>query len=136
MNRLTSPLFTTRRCIMPPDRNGRYRQANAPMRRTVFCTGCNSSVYPTAGRRWKPVSQLCLACDTKRMYVRLTIRIPPRRLCTLCRQVGKRRRVASEFGVRSWWPGRSEVPFRPSSTASIFCRLAAVYHSTYSALLL
>jgi hypothetical protein len=48
----------------------------------------------------------------------------------------KRRRVASEFGVWSWWPGRSEVPFRLSSTASIFCRLAAVYHSTYSALLL
>jgi hypothetical protein len=47
-----------------------------------------------------------------------------------------RRRVASEFGVRSWWPGRSDVPFRLSSTASIFCRLAAVYHSTYSTLLL
>src|ERR1700679_3294106 len=48
----------------------------------------------------------------------------------------KRRRVASEFGVWSWWPGRSEVPFRLSSTASIFCRLAEVYHSIYSALLL
>jgi hypothetical protein len=84
-----------------------------------------------AGNRFRSSVWLVIQ---KRMYVRLTIRIPPRRLCTLCRQVGwsKRRRVASEFGVRSWWPGRSEVPFRPSSTASIFCRLATVYHSTYS----
>jgi hypothetical protein len=80
--------------------------ANALHRRTVLCqcTGCNTSVYPT-GRRWKPISQLCLACGTKKnnanaltvaqhgegddddhpehraTAVGLTIRITPRPLC-------------------------------------------------------
>jgi len=37
----------------------------------------------------------------------------------------KRRRVASKFGVRSWWPGRSEPIPGPSSTTSLFCRLSS-----------
>jgi hypothetical protein len=82
--------------------------ANPLHRRTVLCTGCNTSVYPTR-HRWKPISQLCLACDIKKNNVdaltvaqhgetaetvdddhpehratgvRRTIRFPPRRLCT------------------------------------------------------
>jgi hypothetical protein len=39
--------------------------ANALRRRTVLCTDCNTSVYPT-GRRWKLISQLCLTYDTKK----------------------------------------------------------------------
>jgi hypothetical protein len=40
-------------------------RANSTRRESVVCTGCNTSVYPT-GRRWVPISQLCLACDTKK----------------------------------------------------------------------
>jgi len=63
-------------------------RAHSPRRETVLCTGCNQFVHRT-GRCWKPISQLCLSCDTKKNdAARLTIRVPPRRrLCTLCRQV-------------------------------------------------
>src|SRR6266705_921449 len=44
----------------------------------------------------------------------------------------KRRRVASEFGTRSWWPERSEASSCLSFTTSIFCRPAVVCCSTYS----
>jgi hypothetical protein len=55
---------------MLPLGNGGNRRVhtNAQQQGTVLCTGCNSSVYPT-GRHWKPISQLCLACDTKKNNV-------------------------------------------------------------------
>src|SRR5450755_2424416 len=84
--------------------------ANAPLRRgTVLCTGCNTVVYPT-GLRWNPFSRLCLACHSQKTHadtlrhaqhrvhndddvvdrstaVTLTIRLPPRRPCSLCHKV-------------------------------------------------
>jgi hypothetical protein len=80
--RSSSPVVSSQ-FIMPRFTNGRNNR-----RATVLCTGCNQSVYPT-GRRWNPISQLCVSCDTRKSdaAARLTIRLPPRRLCTLCSQV-------------------------------------------------
>jgi hypothetical protein len=62
--------------------------ANALRRRTVLCTGCNTSIYPT-GRRWKPISQLSLVCDTKRtMLMHLLSHNMARRSTTTTLNIG------------------------------------------------
>ena len=57
-------------------------------------------------------------------------------VCVMRCRESKRRRAASEFGMRSWWPERSGPGASSclSFTASIFCRLAVVCCSTYSSL--
>ena len=112
--RLQTPLLGPGQCSGTRRRETGTARNDAPrfLVRYISLLGIHhvfTNIYPT-GRRRKPISKLCVVCDTNSMmpmrlamhkiwgddeddpenrveHFSLMIRIPPRRLCTLCGQV-------------------------------------------------
>ena len=86
--RLAKLSFATASTVPPPFFMAlptRSERHILPVASSVTCLQCKVSVPPTA-EAWNPVTRLCHSCHHRRSELRpLTIRLPPRRLCTLCR---------------------------------------------------